>query len=423
MSLSQKTLQKTIDGFLDQAFRHVGCETDQQLILLLKKPQRKLTVEIPLKLRDGSIRVFHGYRVQHNSARGPFKGGLRYSEKVDAEQLEVLASLMTWKTALVNVPFGGAKGGINCNPAELSAEDLETLTKRFIEKIHMLIGPDLDIPAPDMGTGAKEMGWIFEAYSKIHRYQPAVVTGKDLQIGGTIGRREATGKGLAMVTAWAANEEKIDIKKARVAIQGFGNVGREVAQRLKNQGAKIVAISDHLGGLYAENGLDIEHIISLAFQEYPHRPLHELAKEFENVDVIASDSPLFVDCEILIPAAVESVLNQDTASRVKAKLIIEAANIPTTYDAEMIFKERGIPIIPDILANAGGVVVSYFEWSQNYQRFQWNEERVDKELERVLAEAWNEVLIERKSSKSSYREAAYIIAVERVRQAINIRGF
>ncbi|MFW7379840.1 MAG: Glu/Leu/Phe/Val family dehydrogenase [Oligoflexus sp.] len=423
MSDTQDLLESTLNSYLDRAFHEIGCATDKHIALLLKNPQRKVTVEIPLKLQDGTIQVFHGYRVQHNSARGPFKGGLRFHENVNIGQFDILASLMTWKTALVNVPFGGAKGGINCNPHDLAPADLETITKRFVEKIHMMIGPALDIPAPDLGSGAREMGWIFEAYSKMLGYQPAVVTGKDLQIGGIRGRREATGKGVALVSAWAAEEEGINIEGARVAIQGFGNVGRETALFLMDQGAKIVAISDRHGGLFAEDGLDIRRIIDLAFSQQPHRPLHDLAREFRGVETLESDGPLFTICDILIPAAIEAVLNEETAPKVQTRLIVEAANIPTTYDAEMIFKDKAIPIIPDILANAGGVIVSYFEWSQNYQRFSWDQSRVQHELERVLEQAWADLLKERKSRKCSYRDAAYIVAVQRVKEAMEIRGF
>lgn len=417
-------LNRTLHHFLDQAFAATGCQSDDHLLFLLKNPQRKISVEIPLQGHDGRLRVFRGHRVQHNASRGPFKGGLRFSESIDLAHFEVLASLMTWKTALVDIPFGGAKGGINCSPRDLSAAELETLTKRFVEKVHMLIGPDFDIPAPDMGTGAREMGWIFEAFTKVNGFKPGVVTGKDTQIGGIQGRREATGKGVALVTQWAAEDLGLDLKGARIAIQGFGNVGSVAADHLARRGAKIVAISDRSACLYAADGLDIPAIIQAVFENGSTRLLKDVAVDLAgDVEVKPSTELYSCQCDIFVPAAVEGVLTKETASALQAQLVVEAANIPTTREGEDALQTKGVRVVPDILANAGGVVVSYFEWCQNHQRFRWDNDKVDRELELTLSGAWQSIKEYCARDGISYREAAYRIAVNRVRKAIEIRGF
>ena len=417
-----KVLKNTLDQFLEDGFGHVESEDEEHLKFLLKNPKRKITVEIPIRLSSGHLRVFHGYRVQHNDYRGPFKGGLRFSEKVDESHFEILASLMTWKTALVDIPFGGAKGGINCNPRELDETDLERIAKRFVEQVHMLIGPDFDIPAPDMGTGAREMGWIFEAYTRIHGYRPAVVTGKDLQIGGIVGRREATGQGVAMVTCWAADEEGIDIKGSKVVIQGIGNVASEAALELDQRGMQVIAVSDREHLLHAPDGLDMKRLVSLVYDGAKRRPLKEIAESLPQAELKPAKGIFGMPCDILIPAAIEGVITEDNAKDLQTRMVVEGANIPVTYAAERILLERDIPVIPDILANAGGVVVSYFEWCQNNQGFRWLRDEVQQQLQRVLQDAWHATVTYKKTHEASYRQAAYAIAIDRVKQALCIRG-
>ncbi len=417
-----EALRQSLDGFLEDAFGEIESEDEEHLKFLLKNPKRKITVEIPIRLTSGHLRVFHGYRVQHNDYRGPFKGGLRFSEKVDEEHFEILASLMTWKTALVDIPFGGAKGGINCNPKELDPVDLERIAKRFVEQVAMLIGPDFDIPAPDMGTGSREMGWIFEAYSRIHGYRPAIVTGKDLQIGGIIGRREATGRGVAMVSRWAAEEEGIDLQGSRVVIQGIGNVASEAAADLWHHGMQVIAVSDRENTLYSAEGLDMKRLIALVYEGSKRRPLKEVVESLPQTELRPSTDILSIECDILIPAAIEGVITKDNVDSIHTRMVVEGANIPVTRDAEAALIERDIPVIPDILANAGGVIVSYFEWCQNNQGLRWKEEMVQEELQQILQNAWHATVTYKKTHEVSYRQAAYAIAVDRVKQALCIRG-
>ncbi len=398
---------------LNNTLEKMDCSGEMKA--LLKTPQRELIVELPLKKDDGSIAIFKGYRVQDNNSRGPYKGGLRFNENVDLDHFRDLASVMTWKTALVDIPFGGAKGGISCNPKDLSENELETLTKRFIEKTSMLFGPSLDIPAPDMGTGPREMTWLMSAFEKLHGYSPGAVTGKPVEFGGIEGRVEATGKGVALFTKWACEEEDIDLSSRRVAIHGFGNVGSHAAMILSEMGATIVAASDASGGWYNPKGLDITELRSEQGKEFADR-------EIEGEKISSSDV-LSIDCDILIPAAIENTLTKDNANSVKARLIVEAANLPTTTEAEEILEEKGVTIVPDILANSGGVTVSFFEWAQNSQNFPWKKEKVDRELESLLKSAWNNLVQSRTEAKESYRQTAYDIAINRVRVAMLKKGF
>lgn len=402
------------DLFLKNAIRLLDCS--EEMTCLLQSPHRELKVELPLVMDDGRTKVFHGYRVQHNNSRGPYKGGLRFYPNVDVEHFRALASLMTWKTALVEIPFGGAKGGINCDPQELSKRELETLTKRFGEKLAALIGPDFDIPAPDLGTGEQEMAWIFESYSKRHGYKPAVVTSKPKDLGGIDGRKEATGTGVGMLTRWALEESGHEIKNARIAIQGFGNVGQNLASYLSTNGARVVAVSDKNGGIFSKNGLSVEDIPTDC------ESLQSVASKL-NAEKISNQELFRLDVDVLIPSAVECVIDQDNADKVEAELIVEGANSPTTYEAEKILLQKGKRVVPDVLANAGGVLASYFEWSQNHQRYAWGSKRVLSELESVLKQAWQNVLSRSKQESISYREAALSIAINRVRRATQLRGF
>ena len=356
----QKAPRKSCENFLNQAFEFL--DVDPEMQQLLRSPYREVRFELPLKRDDGSINVFYGYRVQHNQSRGPFKGGLRYHKDVDLEHFVALAEIMTWKTSLLDLPFGGGKGGINCDPLELSTHELETLTKRYVQRLSMLIGPDRDIPAPDMGTGPREMAWIVDAYSLIEGFNPAVVTGKPVELGGSKGRLEATGYGAAYIAAKAANEEGIEIEGAWVSLQGFGNVGSNAARFLHDFGATIIAVSDHSCGLYNEEGLNIEKLIEMAEHKRKGGKLDQCKGDFKK---ISNAELLQLDTEILIPAAIGGVINEDNAMDINADLIVEAANMPVTCDADSILNDRGVTIVPDILANAGGVTVSYLEWVQN----------------------------------------------------------
>lgn len=406
------------DAYLEQATQRLG--TAEEMYLLLRTPYREVRLELPIRQDDGSLRVFEGYRVQHNNARGPFKGGLRFHPDVDIPHFRGLAALMSWKTALMDLPLGGAKGGINCDPRALSLRELETLVKRFTDRMASLLGPDDDIAAPDVGTGEREMAWIFEAYSRLHGDSPAVVTGKPLQLGGSAGRAAATGRGVALATAWAAEELGIELKGARVAIQGFGNVGSYTAKFLADRGATIVAISGSKGGISNQGGLDIGTAFTAVTSTVRPPAVADIdvpAEPMTNADLLTAD------VDILIPAALQGAISADNVADVQASLVVEAANLPVTCDADRILRDRGVTVIPDILASAGGVTVSYLEWVQNRQRYRWNETRVNRDLEQVLRQAWDDVVARVRSDGLSYREAAWIIGVDRVREAIELRGF
>jgi len=410
--------RKACERFLEEAFARL--EVAQEMRQLLRAPRRETRFELPLVCDSGELKVFYGFRVQHDHSRGPFKGGLRYHPDIDMDHFAALASVMTWKTALVNLPFGGGKGGINCDPRQLSAAELERLTKLYVERVDMLIGPDQDIPAPDMGTGSREMAWIVEEYSKRHGFEPAVVTGKPLELGGSPGRVSATGRGVALITAWVAEAQGLNLNKSRIAIQGFGNVASHTARFLAELGAKVVAVSDRSGAVYNPEGLDIGHLLKATQQQGVKLSESELKGPEE---VLKGEELLELDVDILIPAAVGGAIHEGNVDRVRARMIVEAANLPLTCGADAALAERGIPIVPDILANAGGVTVSYFEWVQNRSRYPWSEDRVNRELEQVLRSAWSEVLERAEERQLNYRQAAYDLAVSRTLRAIELRGF
>ncbi|HEX6940585.1 MAG TPA: Glu/Leu/Phe/Val dehydrogenase dimerization domain-containing protein [Longimicrobiales bacterium] len=397
----------------DCAARQLGLP--DYLQVALKTPYRELSVELPMRMADGTIRTFHGYRIQHDNARGPTKGGLRYHPDVDLDEVRALASLMTWKTALVDVPYGGAKGGIDCDPAELSSQELEQLTRAFVQRIHRFIGPDEDIPAPDVNTNAQVMAWIVDEYAKIHGFHPAVVTGKPLELGGSIGRVSATGRGIAVITARAAKDFGIELAGATVAVHGFGNVGSWSAHFLSQMGARIVAVSDVRGGIFAGDGLDVERVRRATAAEGS-------VIATEGVEVIRNEDPLYLDVDILVPAALGSVIHGDNVDQVRARLIVEGANGPITPFADARLEERGVPVVPDILANAGGVTVSYFEWAQNLQKFRWSGKRIDRELVRTLSTAYDAVRATAEEHRIPLRRAAYRLAIERVAAATRLRG-
>ena len=383
--------------------------------LLLKTPFREVQVEVPVRMSSGEIEVFLGYRVQHNTARGPMKGGLRFHPHVDIDEARALASLMTWKTALVDVPFGGAKGGITCDPLNLTEKELEHLTRRFTTRIGLAWGLHTDIPAPDVNTNAQVMAWIMDEYSQRFGYTPGIVTGKPLSLGGSPGREAATGRGVSIITREAAREFDIELKGARVAIQGFGNVGSWTARLLTEMGATIVAVSDASGGLFAADGLAVDDLFN-------HCRERRTIEGFGSGESISNDDLLTMDCDILIPAALGGSITKDNAKEIRARMIVEAANSPVTTIADAILEERGIPIVPDILANAGGVTVSYFEWVQNIQAFSWDEQHVNEQLENILSRAYQSVVHIMQEKKVPMRTAAFSIAIQRVAEAERLRG-
>ncbi len=411
--------RKSCEHFLDEAFDFLDVEPE--LRQLLRSPYREVRFELPLKRDDGSVSLFNGYRVQHNQSRGPFKGGLRYHKDVDSEHFIALAEIMTWKASLLDLPFGGAKGGINCDPASLSANELETLTKRYVQRVAMFIGPDIDIPAPDMGTGPREMAWFLDAYAHSKVFNPGAVTGKPLELGGAHGRLEATGYGVALITQLATEKSGLELAETSVAIQGSGNVGLHAAGFLAGRGAKIVALSDSHGGIYNPDGLDAENLL----EQVPRlKDQRQALSEFDGAfEKITNAQLLELDVDILIPAAIGEVITQENATAIGAKIVVEAANMPTTCGAEPMLQERGIIVIPDILANAGGITVSFLEWVQNRQRYQWSKDRVRQELDNRLRQAWREVCDKAQQHSLSYRQAAYVIAVDRIIRALRLRGF
>lgn len=382
---------------------------------LLITPNRSVSVKIPLEMDDGSIRVFNGYRVQHNNARGPFKGGLRYAPDVDLDEVRSLASLMTWKTALARIPYGGAKGGIKVDVSELSRSEMERLTRRFVNRIHEFIGPQTDIPAPDMNTNAQVMAWIMDQYSMLHGHNPAVVTGKPVDLYGAEGREAATGRGAVYVIQSLMKDEGLDPAETTFAIQGMGNVGSFAARFLDELGAKVVAVSDVTGGVHVPDGLPVSEMLE-------HLHSGRTIKEYAGGNAITNEELLTLPVDMLVPAAIGGVINEGNADEVRAKYVIEAANGPVTPKADEILRDRGIIIVPDILANAGGVIVSYFEWVQNLQNFSWNEKRANEELHATLAEAYRRVRKLAKSRDLDLRTAAFVLAIGRVGKATVLRG-
>lgn len=392
-------------------------QTDPGIIEMLKQTKRDLIVHFPVKMDDGTIRVFTGYRVVHNSARGPAKGGIRYHPEVDLDEVRSLAMWMSWKTAVVNIPFGGAKGGVQCNPKEMSPQEIENLTRRFTWEIAPFIGPESDIPAPDVYTNPQVMAWIMDTYSILKGYSvPGVVTGKPIELGGSLGRLEATGKGVFITAVEAARHLKIPIKGARVVIQGAGNVGGIAAQYFHSAGAKIVAISDSKGGLYNPKGLNIDQALSCK-----HHYQCFLTDQIK-ADAITNQELLELKCDILVPSALGNEITTENASKLKCRIIAEGANGPTTPGADDILFDRNIFVVPDILANAGGVTVSYFEWVQNLQELIWSEEEVADRLQKILTRAFAETLEISRKEKVHMRTAAYILGVGRVAKAFQLRG-
>ena len=400
--------------YFDRAANQLDLSDSMRQLLLTAK--REVQVQIPIERDSGEIATFIGYRVQHNDARGPLKGGLRYHPQVDLDEVRSLAALMTWKTAVVNIPYGGAKGGVALDPAQFSTRELERVTRRFVDAIHDLFGPDVDIPAPDMGTTADMMAWIMNQYGKYHGFSPACVTGKPVEYHGIPGREEATGRGVGGLTLKLLSRLGRKIPGTRIAIQGFGNVGTHTAKFLTDAECRIVAVSDAGGGFHRAAGLDVLELLRHA------RAHGGRLTGFTGGDTLSNAELLAVDCDVLIPAALGGVLTHENAASVKAPLIVEAANAPVTPEADAIFDTKGVIVAPDILVNAGGVTASWFEWVQNRQHYQWGLNRVRQELDRILGEAFEQVWQLAQSRNVSLRTAAYMVGVGRVARATVLGG-
>ena len=386
----------------------------------VKYPERELKVAIPVRMDDGSVKVFEGFRVQHSTSRGPAKGGIRYHQNVDLDEVKALAAWMTFKCAVVNIPYGGGKGGIICDPTKLSESELRSLTRRFTAMIAPIIGPDQDIPAPDVGTNANVMGWIMDTYSMLKGHcVPGVVTGKPIELGGALGRNEATGRGVMITTLNILKALGMNPENTKAAIQGMGNVGSVSAKLLSEKGLKIVAVSDVSCALYNPDGLDIPSIL-----EYLSQKRGNLLEGYHDGNAIhlSNAELLELDVDVLIPAALENQINTSNADKIQARVIVEAANGPTTIDADEILDKKGIAVVPDILSNAGGVVVSYFEWVQNIQSISWSEEHVNEQLKQIMDQAFQSVWDIAREKKVSLRTGAYLISVKRVIDAKNMRG-
>lgn len=400
--------------YFKQAVRLLGLDSKVERSLLI--PFREIKVECTIPKDDGTIASFVGFRVQHDNARGPMKGGIRYHPEVDPDEVNALAQLMTWKTAIANIPYGGAKGGIGCNPRELSRSELERLTRVFTQKIHDLIGTHTDVPAPDLGTNAQTMAWILDEYSKFHGYSPAVVTGKPVDLGGSLGRDAATGRGVVFATEALLADNGKAIRNQSFVIQGFGNVGSWTARLLFEQGAKVKAVSDVTGAVKNSNGLDIP-----ALREHVQQTGG--VKGFSGGDEIDATTILFEECDVLIPAALGAVLNKGNAGEVKAKFIVEAANHPTDPDADEVLAKKGVIVLPDVYANGGGVTVSYFEWVQNIQGFMWDEDKVNQELKKYMARAYDDLKDKCKTHECNFRMGAFTLGINRVARATLLRGW
>lgn len=404
-----------VTTFFERAADHIGLDEDMREIL--RTSYREISAQVPVRMDDGDVTVFMGYRVQHNGARGPYKGGIRYHSSADLDEVRALASLMTWKTALVDLPFGGAKGGIQCEPHLMSQGELQRMTRRFTQAISYILGVNRDIPAPDLNTNAQTMAWMMDAYGSRYGYTPAIVTGKPVELGGSLGREAATGRGVVIITEQAARHLNRRLEGATVAIQGFGNVGSWTARLIIELGCKVVAVSDVRGGIYKPDGLDLDVV-------FRHVEETGSVVACPGTEAVTNDDLLLLDVDWLIPAALGGVIHARNAEKIAAKAVVEAANHPVTPEADAILNERGIPVIPDIMANSGGVTVSYFEWTQNIQMYRWEEERVNRELRKIMVKMFEDVEdFKEHHEKATFREAAFALGVQRVAHAVRLRGY
>jgi glutamate dehydrogenase (NAD(P)+) len=403
-----------VTHYFDQAAERLGIPDD--IAAVLRSSYREVQVQIPVRRSDGKIHVFSGYRVQHNGARGPYKGGVRFHPEVDLDEVRALASLMTWKTAIVGIPYGGAKGGVNCPARDCATSELETIARSFMGKVAKLLGPQRDIPAPDVGTNAQTMAWMMDEYGKFHGHTPACVTGKPIALEGSFGREAATGRGVAYMYEEASRELGLAPEDTRVVVQGFGNVGSWAARILQDMGCKLVAVSDAEGGIRSEAGIDAHALVE-------HVRECESVVGFNGTEEISGEDLLAVECELFVPAALGGMIHKENADRVNCRLIVEGANSPTTPTADEILADKGVHVIPDVMANAGGVVVSYFEWVQNLQHFRWEEDEVNEKLRRIMQRAYGEVREKARDKDLPLRPAAYELGIERVLEAATARGY
>ena len=410
----ERSAQDDVKSYFDGAAARLGL--DAGTCRMLCEPWRDLRVSLPVRMDDGRIEVFTGYRVQHNGARGPYKGGLRFHPLADEDEVRALATLMTWKTALLDLPFGGAKGGIQLDPLALSERELNAVTRRYTQNVQHILGPYRDIPAPDLGTNAQTMAWIMDEYSQTHGYTLPIVTGKPLEVGGSAGREAATGRGALLVLQEAARDLDLDLTQARITVQGFGNVGSWFCRLAHQQGIRIVAVSDIRGAVYNSAGLDIP-----ALAEFVSR--NGSVDGFPGGAKCAPNDILEMEADVFVPAAIENVIGEEVARRLPVRVVLEAANHPTTPEGDTVLQEKGVLVLPDLLVNAGGVTVSYFEWTQNIQQFDWSEERVNEELYNRIVPAYQSVAARSRAGGLTLRQAAFDIAVDRVARTSHLRGF
>ena len=404
-----------VSHWFDQAAERLDLRED--LAAVLRSSYREVQVQIPVKLSDGKIHVFHGYRVQHNGARGPYKGGIRFHPEVDLDEVRALAELMTWKTAIAEIPFGGAKGGVNVDPTKLEPQEVQKVARSFMDKVEKVLGPQRDIPAPDVGTNAQTMAWLMDEYGKLHGHTPACVTGKPLELEGSRGREAATGRGVVCVFSEAAPECNVDPSDCAFVVQGFGNVGTWIARILAEKGARMVGCSDVSGALRNEKGIDVEALIE-------HSRDNGTIEGFEgDGESCTAEELLAIECDVVFPAALGGMIHRGNADMLRCKMVVEGANSPTTPNADEILFGNQVHVVPDVMANAGGVIVSYFEWVQNLQHFRWQEDAVNHQLETMMRHAYSEVSSKAQEDEISLRLAAYQLGIERVLAAARIRGY
>ena len=410
----ERSAQDDVKSYFDGAAERLGL--DAGTCRMLCEPWRDLRVSLPVRMDDGRIEVFTGYRVQHNGARGPYKGGLRFHPLADEDEVRALATLMTWKTALLDLPFGGAKGGIQLDPLALSERELNAVTRRYTQNIQHILGPYRDIPAPDLGTNAQTMAWIMDEYSQTHGYTLPIVTGKPLEVGGSAGREAATGRGALFVLQEAARDLGLDLTQASITVQGFGNVGSWFCRLAHQHGVRIVAVSDIRGAVHNSAGLDIPALTEFASHTGS-------VDGFPGGEKCAPNDILEMEADVFVPAAIENVIGEEVARRLPVRVVLEAANHPTTPEGDTVLQERGVVVLPDLLVNAGGVTVSYFEWTQNIQQFDWSEERVNEELYNRIVPAYQSVAARSRTGGLTLRQGAFDIAVDRVARTSHLRGF
>jgi glutamate dehydrogenase (NAD(P)+) len=411
---AEVTNYEIVSHWFDQAAERLDLRDD--LAAVLRSSYREVQVQIPVKQSDGRVHVYHGYRVQHNGARGPYNGGIRFHPDVDLDEVRALAELMTWKTAIAEIPFGGAKGGVNVDPSELEPGEVQAVARSFMDKVEKVLGPQRDIPAPDVGTNAQTMAWLMDEYGKLHGHTPACVTGKPLELEGSRGREAATGRGVVCQFAEAAPERDVDPDDCAFVVQGFGNVGSWIARIMAERGARMVGVSDRSGALQNDQGIDVEALVE-------HAGENGTIEGFEGAESCGADKLLSLDCDVLFPAALGGMIHRGNADMLRCKLLVEGANSPTTPNADEILAGNDVHVVPDVMANAGGVIVSYFEWVQNLQHFRWEEDAVNHQLETMMKRAYHEVAEKAREDGVPLRLAAYQLGIERVLAAARTRGY